>query len=252
MKTKRKVEAAMASPVPGEGSGKESNRERGRRISPTPRTTLRRRADRGSYDRAVIDAILDEGLVCHVGFSEGGQAFVLPASYARAGDRVLLHGSVESRMLNALRAGAPACLTVTILDGVVLARSAFRHSLNYRSVVILGKAEEVSEPGAKQAALAAIVEHIVPGRTADVRRPSDAEVAATMVLSLRIEEASAKVRRGPPVDLEEDRRLPCWAGEIPLSVVAGAPVPDAHVAAGTVVPGPVAHYRRGVAPAHRG
>jgi uncharacterized protein len=229
-----------------------SNGERGPRLSPTPRTTLHRHAGRGSYDRAVIDAILDEGLVCHVGFAEGGQSFVLPTTYARVGDRVYLHGSVESRMLNALRAGAPACVAVTLVDGVVLARSVFRHSLNYRSVVILGKAEEVAEPEAKRDALAAIVEHVVPGRTADARRPSDAEVAATIVLWLPIEEASAKVRRGPPVDLEDDRRLPCWAGEIPLRLAAETPVPDAHVAPGTPVPGPVANYRRGAAGTSRG
>jgi nitroimidazol reductase NimA-like FMN-containing flavoprotein (pyridoxamine 5'-phosphate oxidase superfamily) len=235
----------------GRDEGKASSG--GPRLSPTPRTTLRRRAGRGSYDRAVIDAILDEGLVCHVGFSdEGGQPFVLPTTYARVGDRLFFHGSVESRMLNALRAGAPACVTVTLVDGVVLARSVFRHSLNYRSAVILGKAEEISEPEAKRAALAAIVEHVVPGRTVDARGPSDAEVAVTMVLSIPIEEASAKVRRGPPVDLEEDRRLPCWAGEIPLRLAAEAPVPDPHVAQETPVPGPVANYRRGAARTSRG
>jgi len=214
------------------------------RLAPTPRTTLRRHAGRGSYDRALIDAILDEGLVCHVGFVDAGQPFVLPTTYARVGDRVYLHGSVESRMLNALRGGAAACLAVTLVDGVVLARSAFRHSLNYRSVVILGRAEEVQERAAKRAAVAAIVEHVVPNRAADVRGPTDAELDATRVLWLPIAEASAKVRRGPPVDLEQDLRLPCWAGEIPLRVVAGPPVPDAHVAPGTEVPADVASYRR--------
>ena len=223
-----------------------------RSVPPTPRTTLRRHAGRGSYDRDLIDAILDEGLVCHVGFADGAQAYVIPTSYARVGDHLYLHGSTQSRMLNALRGGAAACVTVTLLDGVVLARSAFRHSLNYRSVVILGRASEVSEPAAKRAALEAIVEHIIPGRTADARRPSEAELAATIVLSLPIEEASAKVRRGPPVDLEDDRSLPCWAGEIPLRLAAGAPVPDAHVSRGTPVPGPVAIYRRGKPPASHG
>jgi uncharacterized protein len=216
-----------------------------RDIEPTDRTRLRRHPGRGSYDRDVIDAILDEGLVCHVAFADGAQPLAIPATYARDGDRVLLHGSADSRMLKALRGGARACVTVTLLDGVVLARSAFRHSVNYRSVVILGEAREIADPAAKRAALVTIVNHVVPGRAAEVRAPTDAELDATTVVALAIDEASAKVRRGPPVDLEGDRSLPCWAGVVPLSLEAGAPIADGYVAAGTAPAAAVASYRRG-------
>jgi uncharacterized protein len=216
-----------------------------RPIEPTDRTRLRRHPGRGSYDRDVVDAILDEGLVCHVAFVDGAQPLAIPATYARDGDRVLLHGSADSRMMKVLRGGARACVTVTLLDGVVLARSAFRHSVNYRSVVILGEAREIADPAAKRAALVTIVDHVVPGRAADVRGPSDAELEATTVVALAIDEASAKVRRGPPADLESDRSLPCWAGVVPLSLRAGAPLADAFVAAGTAPPPAVAAYRRG-------
>jgi nitroimidazol reductase NimA-like FMN-containing flavoprotein (pyridoxamine 5'-phosphate oxidase superfamily) len=212
---------------------------------PTPRTTLDRHPERGSYDRALIHAILDEALVAHVGFSKDGQPFVLPMSFVRDGDRLFLHGAVKSRTLAALRGGAPACVTVTLLDGLVLARSAFRHSVNFRSVVIFGVAREVEGRDAKRAALRALVEHMVPGRAADVRAPTDAELDATTVVWLPIDEASAKVRSGPPVDLESDLAQGCWAGEIPLRLAPGAPVAERRLPPGTPVPDRVARYRRG-------
>jgi uncharacterized protein len=200
-------------------------------LRPTPRTKVRQRPDRGSYDRAVIDAILDEGLVCHVGVCVDGAPCVLPMNYARLGDRLVLHGARAGRLLGVLAAGAPICVAVTLLDGLVLARSAFRHSLNYRSVVIFGAAAEVADRAEKRAALLAIVEHVVPGRSRQVRPPSDGELDATLVVALPLAEASAKLRRGPPVDLEADRAATCWAGEIPLRVAAGRPRPDVGVAA---------------------
>jgi nitroimidazol reductase NimA-like FMN-containing flavoprotein (pyridoxamine 5'-phosphate oxidase superfamily) len=212
---------------------------------PTPRTTLQRHPERGSYDRALIHAILDEGLVAHVGFSHDGQAFVVPMSYGRDGDRLYLHGAVASRALAALRGGARACVTVTLLDGLVLARSAFRHSVNFRSVMVLGEAQAVEGREAKRHALRVIVEHIIPGRTADVRNPTDAELDATAVIWLPIDEASAKVRSGPPVDLEADLAQKCWAGEVPLRLAAGAPVAERRLQPGTPVPDRVARYRRG-------
>lgn len=212
---------------------------------PTPRTTLQRHPERGSHDRAVIDAILDEALVAHVGFSQDGQTFVVPMSFARDGDRLYLHGAAASRALAALRAGARACVTVTLLDGLVLARSAFRHSMNYRSVMVLGVARAVEDRDAKRTALEAIVDHMVPGRGADVRAPTDAEVDATSVVWLPVDEASAKVRSGPPVDLEQDLSRPCWAGEIPLRLTPGAPVAERRVAPETPVPERVARYHRG-------
>lgn len=218
-------------------------------LRPTPRTTLRRRSNRGSYDRALIDAILDEGLVCHVGFAVEGQPFVIPMAYARAGSELYVHGAVASRMLGVLASGAPACVTVTLLDGLVLARSAFHHSMNYRSVVILGTARVVDEADEKRAALDAIVEHVLPGRSTEARAPTPEELRATSVLAFPITEASAKVRSGPPIDLEADYALPCWAGVIPLSIVAGTPEPDPRLAAGIELPEAVRHYRRGNASA---
>jgi nitroimidazol reductase NimA-like FMN-containing flavoprotein (pyridoxamine 5'-phosphate oxidase superfamily) len=202
----------------------------------TPRTTHRRLASRGSHDRHLIHAILDEGLVCHVGFALDGQPYVLPTTYARMGDRLFLHGSSSNRMFRALASGEPACVTVSLLDGLVLARSAFHHSMNYRSVVVLGSAREVEGREAKRAALEAIVEHVAPGRSRQARPPTDREVDGTLVLELPIVEASAKVRSGPPMDDAEDLALDCWAGVVPLHLVAGEPVPDAHVPAGKAVP----------------
>lgn len=212
---------------------------------PSERTRVRRRAQRGRYDRATIDAILDEGLVCHVGFAVDGQPYVIPTTYARVEDRLYVHGSAANRMLRTLAGGVPACVTVTLLDGLVLARSAFHHSMNYRSVVVLGQAAEVAAPEERLMALEAIVEHVLRGRWKEVRRPTEQELGATTVLRLPLDESSAKVRTGPPLDDEEDLALGCWAGVIPLRMVAEAPVPDAQLPA-RVAPTPsVAGYRRG-------
>lgn len=192
----------------------------------TERTTVRRMPKRASYEQAVVEAILDEALICHVGFVVDGQPYVIPTIYARVGDQLYVHGSAASRMLRAVQEGIPVCVTVTLLDGLVLARSAFHHSLNYRSVMILGTAVEVTDQTERLAALKAVVEHVVPQRWADVRWPSEQELKATLVLKLPLEEVSAKVRTGPPLDDEEDYQLPCWAGEVPLRLVAQVPVPD--------------------------
>ena len=210
---------------------------------PTPRTTVRRLPKRGHYDRATIDAILDEGLVCHVGFVADGQPYVIPTLYARQGDRIYVHGSAVSRMLRTLAGGVPVCLTVTIADGLVLARSAFNHSMNYRSVVVLGTATAV-DGDEKVQALRTIAEHVVPGRWAETREPSAVELKQTLVLSLSLAEASAKVRSGPPIDEDEDYALPHWAGVLPLSLTAGVPIPDPRLPAGTPVPPSVRGWRR--------
>ena len=217
---------------------------------PTPRTEIRRRPERSDYRSDAIEKILDEGLVAHVGFTVDGQPYVIPMAYARAGDTLLLHGSPASRLLRGLRRGMPVCVTVTLLDGLVLARSAFHHSMNYRSVVILGEAVEVTGRAEKRAALTALVEHVVPGRSAEARSPTDRELAATLVLALPLDEASAKVRSGPPLDEEEDYELPVWAGEIPIRLQAGEPVPDPQLRPGAgSVPTPA--YRHRLTPGRR-
>ena len=208
------------------------------------RTTIRRLPKRAAYDRTTIDAILDEALHCHLGFTVDGQPYVIPTIHARVADRVYVHGSAASRMLRTLAGAVPACLTVTLVDGLVLARSAFHHSMNYRSVVVLGTARTVVEPGEKLAALHAIVEHVVPGRWNEVRPPNERELKATSVLSLPLAEASAKLRTGGPLDDAEDLGLPCWAGVLPFTAMPGAPVPDEHVAPGTPPPSCVTGYRR--------
>src|SRR5919106_371600 len=190
---------------------------------PSVRTRIRK-SDRASYDRAAIDAILDEALICHVGFAVEDQPFVIPMIHARVDDRLYFHGAPATRMLRVMRRGAPVCVTVTLLDGLVMARSAFHHSMNYRSVVVLGTATEVTDAGQKLNALQAIVEHIAPGRWADCRRPNSKELVRTQVLSLSVSEASAKVRTGPPVDENEDYALGVWAGEIPLRLTASPPI----------------------------
>jgi uncharacterized protein len=192
----------------------------------TQRTTLRRLPKRGVYDRKLVYAILDEGLICHVGFAVDGRPFVIPTGYARVDDRLYIHGSQASRMLRTLGSGIDVCITVTLLDGLVLARSAFHHSMNYRSVVIFGRASVVKEREVKLDALRAFSEHVVPGRWDEVRGPNEQELKSTTVLSLPLEEASAKVRSGPPLDDEEDYELPVWAGVIPLRLVADEPVAD--------------------------
>jgi hypothetical protein len=216
-----------------------------RRAGPTPRTTVRRLPDRARYDRDTLESILDEGLVCHVGFVDGGQPFVVPSAYARRGDRIVIHGSAASRMIRALAAGAPACVTVTLLDGLVLARSSFHHSMNYRSVVVLGAATEITDPEEKRRALDAIVEHVVPGRLSSVRSPSEVEMRATRVVELPLDEASAKVRTGPPKDDEADYALGIWAGELPLRLDPLVPVDDARLAPGLTPPPHVTGWRRG-------
>jgi nitroimidazol reductase NimA-like FMN-containing flavoprotein (pyridoxamine 5'-phosphate oxidase superfamily) len=200
--------------------------------APSPRTTVRRLPERGDYDPATLHAILDEGLVCHVSVTLDGQPFTMPMAYGRIGSRLYLHGSTASRLLRALGDGTPACVTVTLLDGVVFARSAFHHSMNYRSVVVLGRASEVSDAEERLAALRAIVEHVAAGRWREVRRPSAAELARSLVVSLPLDEASAKLRRGGPIDDEEDLGLDVWAGVVPLSLVAGAPLPGPDLRAG--------------------
>ena len=209
------------------------------------RVRLRRKRERGSYERAEIDAILDEGLIAHLGITgEHGQPFVIPTLHARHGDVVYCHGAVASRTLRALDAGAPACLTVSLLDGLVLARSAMHHSANYRSAMLLGGARAVRDPAEKLLALREIVEHIVPGRWEHVRAPTANEMKATAVLAIAIEEASAKVRTGPPIDDEEDFASDAWAGVLPLSTRVGTPESDAALRAGIEAPAHVSAYSR--------
>jgi hypothetical protein len=201
-------------------------------LAVTDRTRVRRRPNRGVYDRAAIHDILDAGFVCHVAFVVDGQPYAIPTGYARVGDALFLHGAAASRMVRSLAAGLDVCVTVTLVDGLVLARSAFHHSINYRSVVVLGRARLVEDPVEKTAALAAFTNHIVPGRWDELRPITDKELAATSVLALPIEEASAKVRSGPPIDDDDDLTWPVWAGVVPMAPVFGTPVADAHVADG--------------------
>jgi nitroimidazol reductase NimA-like FMN-containing flavoprotein (pyridoxamine 5'-phosphate oxidase superfamily) len=215
-----------------------------RTITPTPRTEVHRLPKRASYDRAVLDAILDEALVCHVGFVGDGQPFVLPTIYSRIADQLYLHGSAASRMLRTVGDGVPACVTVTLIDGLVLARSAFHHSMNYRSVVILGTATAVTDRAEQLLALEAITDHVLPGRWAEVRPPTAQELKATLVLRLPIAEASVKIRTGPPIDDEEDYALPCWAGVLPLALTPRPPVDDPRLAAGITAPPTLHAYRR--------
>ena len=211
-------------------------------FAPAGRTQLKRLPQRGCYEREAVYRILDEGLVCHVGFVAGGEPFVIPTAYARAGDDLYIHGSPASRMLRALAGGVRVCVTVTLLDGLVLARSAFHHSMNYRSVVVFGTARLVESEREKTEALRSFSEHVIPGRWREVRRPTRNELGATTVLSLPLSEASAKVRTGPPVDDEEDYGLPVWAGVIPLRAVAGEATPDPRLASDVPVPEPLRSY----------
>ncbi len=204
--------------------------------SRTERTRVRREPQRGAYDRATIDAILDEALVCHLGFVHDGQPYVIPTLFARLGDELFVHGSSASRMLRTLDGGVDACLTVTHVDGIVLARSIFNHSINYRSVVVLGRASAVVDVGEKERALEAFSERLLPGRWADVRPPTATELKATSVLRMPLDEASAKVRSGPPKDDEADYDWPVWAGVIPLALTAGEAEADPRLAAGFEAP----------------
>jgi nitroimidazol reductase NimA-like FMN-containing flavoprotein (pyridoxamine 5'-phosphate oxidase superfamily) len=211
---------------------------------PSERATVRRLAYRGSYERDTAYAILDEGLVCHVGLVTEHGPIVIPTLYARDGDRLLLHGSVASRMLRGA-SKAELCVTVTLLDSLVLARSAFHHSVDYRSVVVFGQATRIDDPAGKRAALDRFVDFVVPGRSADARPPTDTEMKQTIVLSLPLDEFSVKVRDMGVVDEPEDMDLPLWAGRIPISLVAGAPIADDHLPADRPVPAYASTYRRG-------
>jgi nitroimidazol reductase NimA-like FMN-containing flavoprotein (pyridoxamine 5'-phosphate oxidase superfamily) len=198
---------------------------------------------RAAYERDIIYQILDEGFICHVGFIDTGHPVVIPTAYGRRGDMLYLHGSAASRMLRALATDTEVCLTVTLLDGLVLARSAFHHSMNYRSVVVFGTASRVEDVAAKLKALRAFSEHIMPGRWAEVREPNDAELKQTLVLQLPLAEASAKIRTGPPIDEPSDYDLRVWAGELPLSFVVGAPVADPRLLPGVEAAGCIQHGR---------
>jgi nitroimidazol reductase NimA-like FMN-containing flavoprotein (pyridoxamine 5'-phosphate oxidase superfamily) len=210
----------------------------------TERTKLKRLPKRGHFDRETVYAILDEGFICHIGFSVNGSPFVIPTGYARDGDKLYIHGSQASRMLRSLAGELDACVTVTIVDGLVLARSAFHHSMNYRSVLVFGRATIVDEPQEKYTALVALSEHIVRGRWADAREPNEEEMVQTTVLCLPIEEASAKIRTGPPLDDEEDYAMPIWAGVVPLKLVAGEPINDPRLPAEIPAPDYAKHYKR--------
>ena len=210
----------------------------------TQRTTLKRLPQRGTFDREVINSILDEGFVCHAGFCVEGRPFVIPTGYARDGERLYIHGSQASRMLRALEQGIEVCVTVTLIDGLVLARSAFHHWMNYRSVVIFGRATVINDLPAKVAALRALTEHMVPGRWDEARKPNERELQLTIVLSLPLDEASAKIRTGPPLDDDEDYDLDVWAGVIPLRLSAGPPVKDPRLKAGLETPSHAIKYER--------
>jgi len=212
--------------------------------TPTPRTRVIREPQRGVYDKETTYAILDEGFICHVGFVADAQPFVIPTSYGRVNDTLYIHGSAASRMLRNLDKGIAVCVTVTLLDGLVLARSIFNHSMNYRSVVVLGTAAVVTDPAEKLEALRRISEHIIPGRWVDSRLPTEKELKATSVLRLPIEEFSAKVRQGGPIDDAEDYTFPTWSGVIPLEITAGEPVNDDGLLPGQTVPSYALRYTR--------
>ena len=212
---------------------------------PTQRTRVRRKPSRGSYDREVIHAILDEALICHVGFAVDGQPYVIPTIHARVGERLYLHGSQRNRAFGEVAGGTPCCVTASLVDGIVLARSATQHSLNYRSAIILGTGRRVTEPDEKTAALRAVVEHIVPGRWDEVRGPSAEELDETQVIAMDIEEASAKARTGPSIDKRGDVDAERWAGVLPLEISATAPIPGEDVQPELPIPSHVADWRRG-------
>jgi len=213
-----------------------------REIEQTEKTRVRRLPKRGRYDRETISAILDEAIICHVGFAIDGQPYVIPTGFARIGDDLYIHGSSASRMLRSIAGGIDVCVTVTLIDGLVLARSAFHHSMNYRSVVVLGKAEMITEADEKTRALVAFTEHIVPGRWAEIRWPTEPELKATTVLRLPITEASAKIRTGDPIDDDEDYSMNVWAGVIPLTLAPGEPIDDTKLPKGIAVPDHVRKY----------
>jgi uncharacterized protein len=213
-------------------------------IEQTERTKLKRIPKRGNFDRETVYKILDEAFICHIGFSVDGQTFVIPTAYGRNGDTLFVHGSAASRMMREMSKGIDVCVTVTLVDGLVLARSAFHHSMNYRSVVIFGKAEIVTEETEKNDALFAFTEHLIKGRWADVREPNSKELKASTVLKLEINEASAKIRAGDPIDDEEDIKLDCWAGVIPLEIKAEKPINDNLLKQNIALPDYAKNYRR--------
>jgi uncharacterized protein len=205
-------------------------------FAPTARTTIRRHRDRGRYDRDLVYGILDEGFICHAACAVDGTVWMIPTAYARDGDHLLLHGAAANHVLKAAAAGAELTVTVTLVDGLVLARATFHHSINYRSVVVFGRATPIEDDPAKAAALRRIVDHIVPGRTRDARSPNPTELASTRVVSLPLDEVSAKVRTGGPIDDEEDLALSVWAGVLPLRPTAGPATPDGGYSAKTALP----------------
>ena len=212
--------------------------------APSERTQVHRLPERGVYDRDVIDAILDEALICHVGYMDDGHPSVIPTIHARIGDTLYIHGSNASRTLRAARSGAEVCVEVTLVDGLVLARSAFHHSMNYRSVVVYGTARPVTDAEEKFAAQKALVDHVVHGRSDDARMPNERELNQTTILAIGLDEASAKVRTGPPKDEPEDYELAVWAGVVPLRMQPGAPDPDPRLPAGVEPPPYATDYRR--------
>jgi nitroimidazol reductase NimA-like FMN-containing flavoprotein (pyridoxamine 5'-phosphate oxidase superfamily) len=214
-------------------------------IVESQRSTLRRKRERGTHDRRVVEEILDAGLVCHVGFNDQGSTFVVPTAYARVGDSLLLHGAAANYMLKSIGSGIESCVTVTLLDGLVLARSAFHHSINYRSVMLFGTATRVEQDNEKLAAVLAILDHIVPGRGADARPPTPEELRATSVLRFPIDEGSSKVRIGGPIDDPEDESLPIWAGQLPIEQIIQSPIPDPNIPAGVVTPPYVLRHQAG-------
>jgi uncharacterized protein len=216
----------------------------GAEYEPTERTRVRRKPGRGSYDRELVHSVLDEALICHVGFVHDGQPYVTPTIHVREGETVYLHGARANRTLGALGDGTPCCLTATLVDELVLARAALHHSLNYRSVMVLGTAREVTESDEKERALRAVVEHIAPGRPDEIRGPDETDLKSTKVLSLPIEEASAKVRSGPPVDEKADLELPYWAGQLPLTRGIGDPIPAPDLTQDLPVPQHVTGWNR--------
>ncbi len=211
---------------------------------PTERTTVKRLPERGVYDRETIHAILDEALFCHVACIVDGSPRIIPTIHARDGDTLYIHGSTASRTLRAIQAGSEVSISVTLLDGLVLARSAFHHSMNYRSVVIFGTPREITDPQEKWEAQRALVEHVVPGRADHVRMPDEGELKQTSIFAIPLTEASAKVRSGPPKDREDDYELPIWAGQLPLRFEPQPPVPDPRLASGLETPPNVTGYRR--------
>ena len=214
-------------------------------LQATQRSTIKRIPKRGSRERELIYSILDEALVAHVGFISNNQPVVIPMAYGREGDRLYLHGSPVSRLINTLEGGVDVCFTVTILDALVVARSLFHHSMNYRSVVLFGTASLVASEDEKMQALKAFTEHMILGRWQDARIPNDRELKGTTVLSLSIDEGSAKVRTGQPQDDTQDYSLPIWAGELPLKLTAGVPIPDPQLGSGIEIPQNIVNYRRG-------